>query len=280
MNAQQLEIREQQKASWNKFSSGWKKWDDLTMEFLGPMGHAIVDYLQPSGAQQVLDIAGGTGEPGISIARRLNGGSVIITDLAPEMLEVALEKINAQHLKNVEVKACDVCELPFEDNRFDAVSCRFGFMFFPDMQLAANEILRVMKPGARFATTVWNIPEKNFWVTSIMGTIARIMELPPPPPEVPGMFRCAKPGRMEEIFRAAGLQDYREQEVVSKLNAGTVDMFWNMMTEVGAPIVAALSKADEPTKQRIKKEVFETVRERYPGDVNIDASAILITGKK
>jgi SAM-dependent methyltransferase len=148
------------------------------------------------------------------------------------------------------------------------------------MQLAANEMARVLKPGGKIAVSVWNVPEKNFWVTSIMGTINRNMELPPPPPGSPGMFRCSKPGLMKEIFEKAGFREVTEKEVASKLRIGTVDRYWEMMTEVGAPIVAALSKADDAMKEKIKKEVFEQITQRYPGDVALEASAIVIAARK
>lgn len=280
MNPQLEEIREQQKESWNKFSPGWKKWDDLVMDFLKPMGDEIIAGIKPSGNDKVLDIASGTGEPGLTIATMLRKGTVTITDLSDDMLLIAKENADRRGITNIETLACDVCELPFADNHFDAISCRFGFMFFPDMQLAANEMLRVLKPGGRIATSYWNIPEKNFWVTSVMGTINKNMELPQPPSGAPGMFRCCKPGLMKEIFKNEGFKNIAEKEVASKLNSGTVETFWNMMTEVGAPIVAALSKADDDLKEKIKKEVFELVKSKYPGYVAIDASAIVISGEK
>lgn len=281
MNQQQEEIREQQKQSWNKFSAGWKKWDEMTMDFLKPMGQEIINAIKPTGKQVILDIAAGTGEPGLTIATMLDGGKVVMTDLAEDMLAITRENAATRGISNIETKACDVCELPFEDNSFDAVSCRFGFMFFPDMQLAANEMFRVLKPGAKIATSVWNIPEKNFWVTATMGTINRNMELPPPPSGAPGMFRCCKPGLMEEIFEKAGFKNITEKEIPTKLRSGTIDRYWGMMTEVGAPIVAALSKADEPMRQKIKKEVFELVGQKYPGnDIAIDASALVLMAEK
>jgi len=196
------------------------------------------------------------------------------------MLAIAKENADRRGISNIETKACDVCDLPFADNSFDAISCRFGFMFFPDMQLAASEMFRVLKKGGKIATSVWNGPEKNFWVTATMGTINRIMELPAPPPGAPGMFRCAKPGLMKEVLEKAGFRNITEKEVPSKLNSGTVQTYWDMMTEIGAPIVAALNKADEPMRQKIKKEVFELVAQKYPGHVAIDANAIVISAEK
>ena len=59
MEQQLTEIREHQKATWNKFSPGWKKWDDFTMNFLKPMGDRIIEALNIKEDDQVLDIACG-----------------------------------------------------------------------------------------------------------------------------------------------------------------------------------------------------------------------------
>jgi ubiquinone/menaquinone biosynthesis C-methylase UbiE len=280
MNQQQIEIREQQKESWNKFSGGWKKWDDLFLDFLRPMGDEIVRRIQPADGEKILDIAAGTGEPGLTIAAMIPLGKVVVTDLAEDMLKVAVENAARRGISNIETKACDVCDLPFDENHFDAISCRFGFMFFPDMELAAREMFRVLKPGGRMATSVWDVPEKNFWVTATMGMIQRNMELPPNPSGAPGMFRCCKPGLMKEIFERAGFNTVTETTIPSLLRSGTVETYWNMITEVGAPIVAALSKADAAMKEKIRQEVFELVGRRYPGEVAIEASALVISAEK
>ena len=279
---QELEqIREQQKASWNKFSPGWKKWDDLMMDFLQPMGDEIIKLLRLQATDNVLDIAAGTGEPALTIAKIVTNGKVVITDLSDDMLQIARENAILKGIKNIETLACDVCELPFADNTFDAISCRFGFMFFPDMLLAANEMHRVLKPGGRIATAVWNSPEKNFWVTAAMETINQNMKLPPPPPGSPGMFRCAKDNFIVDLFQQAGFANVSQREVIGKLKSNTTDVYWNLMTEVGAPIVAALSKADEPMKEKIRSEVYQVVNKKYPdGNVQIDSSALVIYGEK
>lgn len=280
MEKQLEEIRDAQKASWNNFSGGWKKWDELMMDFMAPMANAIIQQLALKGQEQVLDIAAGTGEPGLTIAAKLSNGHVTITDLSDDMLAVARENTVARDLRNVTTMACDVSEMPFDNARFDAISCRFGFMFFPDMLLAAKEMKRVLKPGGRVATAVWNGPEKNFWVTAMGGTINQNMQLPAPPPEAPGMFRCADPQKMKSIFESAGFHKVQVTEVTSTLHCGTIDTYWNMMTEVAAPFVAALSKADEPMKKKIKAEVYEKVAAKYPDQqVFIGASAWIIAAE-
>ncbi len=275
------EIRDQQKQSWDKFSSGWKKWDEHTMEFLHPMGDAIINRIRPSGNHHVLDIAAGTGEPGLTIASMIPEGRVTITDLSEQMLEIAADKASQRRLNNIEVKACDVCELPFPDNHFDSISCRFGFMFFPDMQLAATEMARVLKPGGRIATSVWNVPDKNFWITAIMGIIHKNIELPAPPPGSPGMFRCSQPGLVRDIFKNAGLSGVSETEIHSRMKSRSTEHYREMMNDIGAPIVSAMSKADESVRKKIKEEVMEEVSKKITGDeVVIDASALVISAQK
>ncbi|HKI79342.1 MAG TPA: methyltransferase domain-containing protein [Ignavibacteriaceae bacterium] len=279
---QQLEqIREQQKAAWNKFSPGWKKWDAITMDSLKPMGDEIIRMIRPEGNQVILDVAGGTGEPGLTIASMLNGGKVFITDISEGMLEIANENALLREIKNIKIRACDVSELPFDDNTFDAISCRKGFMFFPDMLMAAKELFRVLKPGGRIAASVWDGPEKNFWITATMGTISKNMKLPPPTPGAPGMFRCAKDGLMMDIFSKAGLKNIKQSYVPGKLNCKTTEVYWEMMTEIAAPIVAALSNADDKMKEKIKTEVYQNVNEKYPeGNVVMDSSSIVVYGEK
>lgn len=274
-------IREQQRESWNRFSPGWKKWDSLTMDFLRPMGEEMIRVLNLKGDEYVLDVACGTGEPGLTIAERLKRGKVMLTDLSEEMLKIAEEHAAIRGIQNVETQVCDVCALPFRDYTFDAISCRFGFMFFPDMLLAVREMHRVLKPEGKVALAVWDVPEKNFWITAIMGVINKHINLPPPEPGSPGMFRCALEGIMIQMLCDAGFRNVAVGRIAGKLQAQTTGVYWNMMNEIGAPIVAALSQASPELQAVIKAEVIEKVQERYPeGQVGIASSALIVYGEK
>lgn len=281
MEPQLEQIREQQKETWNKFSPGWRKWDDFTMDFLKPMGEEIIRSLNLKDTDTVLDVAAGTGEPGLTIASIVKNGKVVITDLAEGMLEVAHDNAAKKGITNYETVACDVCELPFEDETFDAISCRFGFMFFPDMLMAAKEMARVLKPGGVMATSVWGVPEKNFWITATMSTLNKNMQLPAPPPGAPGMFRCGNPGFLADLFEQAGLKNVSEKEITGKVNYSDNEIYWNFMNDVVAPVVAAMNKADDAMKLKIKKEVFELVDQKYPDKkAALDYGAVIVCGEK
>ena len=166
------EIRDGQRTVWAGLSTSWEKWDAVIMEQLAPVGAAIVDSLGLRSDQQHLDIASGTGEPGLTVARLAPQGRVVLTDLSAEMLAVATRRAAAQGISNVETRVCSADDLPFGDETFDSVSVRFGFMFFPDLPQATAELVRVLKPGGRICASVWVQPEANPWTTIPMQAIA------------------------------------------------------------------------------------------------------------
>ncbi len=273
------QIREHQKEIWNKFSPGWDKWDAFTMAFLRPMGEAIIRELNLPPTAAVLDIATGTGEPGLTIARNLPRSSVVGTDLAEGMLETARARAKSAGLKNYRTQAADVCALPFPDASFDAISCRMGFMFFPDMALAAREMARVLKRGGRCATSVWMGPEGNPWITTMMATINKHAPQPPPVPGAPGMFRCAAPELIAGLFRDAGFGDVKESVVSGQVVFDSPAQYWELMMDVAAPVVAAMSKIDAATQAKIKADVFAAL-ERPGGKVPLNYSSRIIAGTR
>lgn len=281
MKKEYEEIREQQRTTWNKYSPEWKKWDSLLMSALDPLKEETIRLLDIEKSENVLDIASGTGEPGLSIAGEMKNGRVMLTDLSEKMLEIASENATKRGIANVDTQVCDACELPFADNTFDAISCRLGFMFVPNLLLATEEMYRVLKPEARVVLSVWNVPEKNSWATIIGQTINRHLHLSPPPPDAPGLFRCAKNGLVQGLLQQAGFKNTSEKEVACALNFGNAEIYWNMVTDVTAPLALILSKTDEKLKEKIKAEVQETINQKYPnGNVVIDGSTLVISGTK
>jgi len=143
------EIRDAQRATWAGLSASWEKWDAVIMDQLAPVTAGLIEHLGITDGLHHLDIAAGTGEPGLSIARLAPAGRVVLTDLSEAMLEVAERRARAQGITNIETLVCSADDLPFDDATFDTVSVRFGFMFFPDLAGATVELARVLRPGGR-----------------------------------------------------------------------------------------------------------------------------------
>ena len=275
------EIRDRQRATWAGLSGGWEKWDLVIMEQLRPVGAAMIEGLEIAEDQQHLDIASGTGEPGLSIARLSPKGRVVLTDLAPEMLAVAARRADAQGITNIETKVCSADDLAFGDAVFDSVSVRFGYMFFPDPANATAEFARVLKPGGRLCSSVWIKPEENPWTTILMQAIATEVVLAPPDPDGPNMFRCAAAGQVSAVYEAAGLHDVAEWDVDVELVTSSPAQYWEMMSEHVSLAVAALQQVDEPARKRIAATVIATVGAyEEDGTVRVPGVARCIVGTK
>jgi SAM-dependent methyltransferase len=274
-------IRDGQRAAWAGLAAGWEKWDSLIMDQLAPVGAAIINRLDIAEGQHHLDIASGTGEPGLSIAKLAPRGQVVLTDISPEMLAVASRRALAQGVTNVETTVCSADDLPFSDAAFDSVSVRFGYMFFPDMARATAEFARVLRPGGRLCSSVWVEPSENPWTTIAMQAIATETALIPPAPDAPGMYRCAAPGHVSSLYAAAGLHSISESDVPVALVTTSPDQYWAMISEHVSLAVAALQQVSASARERIGSHAITAVRAfEHNGAIRVPGLARCIVGTK
>lgn len=275
------QIRDQQRETWDRFSTGWQHWDGLVTGWMAPFGDAIIRRAKLREDSEVLDVATGTGEPGLTAATLVPQGRVTLTDLSERMLAVAADHAARRGLSNVATRVGEAGQLPFADRSFDAVLCRFGFMFFPDIPAAAQELVRVTRPGGRISVAVWSTPDQNPWATTVTGTIARHVAVPASPPDAPGLFRCATPGSLREVFARAGLSDLTEEDVSCDLVHDSPEAYWQFMTDVAAPVVSGLARADEPTRDAIRDEVLGLARDHLRhGQVHLRSTATVVCGTR
>lgn len=275
------EIRDLQRVTWAGLSTSWERWDQIIMGQLAPVAAAIIGSLGLTAGQRHLDIASGTGEPGVSIAELCPDGQVVLTDLSAEMLAVAARRATARGVGNVQTRVCSADDLPFPDGAFDSVSVRFGYMFFPDMARATAEFARVLAPGGRLCSSVWVRPEENPWTGIIMEAVATEVELTPPDPEKPSMYRCAAPGRVSELYEAAGLRDVAEWEVPVEMVTRSPEQYWDMISDHVSILAAALQQADRAARERVRERAIARVSTfERDGAVRVPGLARCVVGTK
>jgi SAM-dependent methyltransferase len=155
----------------------------------------------------VVDIGCGTGQATLDAARLAVNGSVLGVDLSSQMLALARETAAAEGLDNVEFQHADAQIHPFETAAFDVAISRMGSMFFGDPVAAFTNIHRAVRPGGRLTLLTWQSLADNEWLTEFRTALAAGRELPTPPPDAPGPFSLADPGRVRTILEAAGFTD-------------------------------------------------------------------------
>jgi len=101
--------------------------------------------------QKALDLAGGTGEIAMKVAKRVgDSGHVVLSDINSSMLEEGKKRvINSGFINNISFELINAEEIPFPDNTFDLVTISFGLRNVTDKLKALKEMQRVIKPGGR-----------------------------------------------------------------------------------------------------------------------------------
>ncbi len=251
------------------------------MQFLHLQGQQISSKLQLQPDDMVLDVAAGTGEPGLSIAATVHHGYVTAIDLSEGMTQISRDKAESRSIANFSALVADACELPFADNTFDKISCRLGFMFFPDMEQAAAELHRVLKPGGKMAGTVWGAPAENRWITTMLGVLKSKVELPAPPPGGPGLFRCAQPGSMSELLSGSGWTGTEESEIHGEMQCRSAEEYWEFMNDVVPPVVAACKDMDPYVKELLLQDLCLALQTRPSGHLqDLSYCARLFSARK
>lgn len=249
---------EGQRQDWNRVAGGWEKWDRLFDEQMAFLNHRLVADARLHAGMNVLDLGSGTGYPALLGAQTVGAaGRVTGMDLAEQMLAAADRKAKRLGLANVSFRTGDVTSLPFEPNTFDAITSRFCLMFLPEIPKAASEIARVLKPGAWIAAAVWSAPEKNPSIGLSMAAIKQVIELPPPDPTAPGIFRLAKPGELAGMFQQAGLVDVTDQEFLADWTYDSADEYYTSLMEIAAPVQNLMAKLTEAQKQDVKQRILQ-----------------------
>jgi demethylmenaquinone methyltransferase/2-methoxy-6-polyprenyl-1,4-benzoquinol methylase len=119
----------------------------------------IADEARPL---NVLDVACGTGDFTIEIARKVPQGSTVVgVDISDGMIAVGLEKLAKLGIDAaLEVADCEA--LPYEDNTFDRISVGFGVRNFEHLELGLSEMYRVLAPGGKLVILELSVPSNAF----------------------------------------------------------------------------------------------------------------------
>lgn len=280
-NAQEYKTR--QRRDWDAVSSGWEKWWETLETGARHISQKLLEMGAVEPGHRVLDIATGIGEPALSAARRVGPrGRVVGCDQAAGMLDIARRRATQEGLNNITFLATDGESLTGLDTEFDAVLCRWGLMFFPDVKASLSRIHEVLVPGGRVAAAVWSTPDRVPSISFAMRTVADQVQAPPPPPDMPNPFALADPDMLRRLFDESGFRDIVIETIPVTFSMPSAEAYTAFTQDIAAPVVALVEGQSPGRQAEIWSLLTEAVREFETGDgsIQFENEAICITGAR
>jgi ubiquinone/menaquinone biosynthesis C-methylase UbiE len=216
---------------------------------LQSVGEELCETLDLRSGQMVLDVAAGNGNVTLAAARRWC--NVVSTDYVPALLERGRARAEAEGL-SVEFKVADAEALSFGDATFDAVVSSFGVMFTPNQDKAAEELLRVCKPGGKIGLANWT---PDGFIGQIFKTLGKYL---PPPAGAKSPALWGTQARIAEMFEAGATSINTEKRHFTFRYRSPDHFLWTFKTFYG-PMLKAFAALDEMNQNALAKDVLALI---------------------
>jgi 2-polyprenyl-3-methyl-5-hydroxy-6-metoxy-1,4-benzoquinol methylase len=219
------------------------------------VGELLCGSVDVHAGERVLDVAAGSGNTAISAARR--GARVTASDFVEPLLETAQARAKIEGL-SLATAVADAQELPFADESFDVVLSTFGAMFARDQQRAADELVRVCRPGGRIGLASW-VPDGLMAANQ-----ALVQQHVPPPPAVVAMPRPVEWGDEDRLRALFGntVSELRTERRVIELFASSAAELVEFNRNWFGPTRAAFAQLDEAGQASLAADLT-AVLERF-----------------
>ena len=243
-----MNYRQENRRRWATTAEGWEAQADWLRNNAMPVSTWMVDAIDPQPGHTVLELAAGIGDTGFLAAELIQpGGTLITSDLVPEMLSAAQRRAEALGIRNVRFRQIDAEAIDQPAASLDGVLSRWGYMLMADPEAALRDTRRVLKPGARVALAAWAAPDDNPWtVLPVQEVVARGLVEPMPPG--PGQFYWAPEGAIAAVLDAAGFVEYDIDTVDFAVRYRSASDWWDITAAMSGRVHAAaagLSRDEE-----------------------------------
>jgi SAM-dependent methyltransferase len=276
------EYRSHSLERWERAARGWGEHRSVFQAGARPVSGWLVDAIEPQPGHRVLELAAGPGDTGLLAAELVApGGTLISTDAAEAMVEVARARAAELRIWNVEFRTLDAEWIDLPTASVDAVLARWAYMLLADPAASLRETRRVLKPGGRVALAAWADPDDNPWISVAQRELLATGVLPPPDPAEPGMFAFRDPATIAALLDEAGFDDVVVDQLDLVWRYPDLDAWWDVQIDVSPTLyrgVAALTPAQrDEVRDAIDAGLAEYVAEdgsvALPGRTHVAAAS-------
>jgi len=231
-------------------------------QYLGPMffepyAIEVSNRIDPSSIDVALELASGTGRVTRHLRNVLPSTSKLIaSDISPDMLAVAKEKLKAA---NIDWQIIDAQELAFDDDSIDLVVCCFGYMFVPEKSKAFAEVHRVLRAGGMFLLTTWDNLEL-IGASHVYRNIAKKYLEEPLPESCNLPFSMNDESAIKEMLQKAGFSKISIEKVSKVSVSATAKEATEGLTQGGSIYNAIMSRNPDwigEIKALVEKELAQ-----------------------
>lgn len=240
-------------------------------EVIPSLGPALVEAVGVRPGERVLDVAAGTGNAAVPAAQA--GARVVASDLTPELLEQG----RVAHGEDIVWREADAEHLPFDDGEFDvALSC-VGVMFAPHHQQAADELVRVVRPGGRLGLLSWT---PQGFIGQLFATMKPFVAPPPPGASPPPLWGDEDHVRGLLGDRVTDVRAVRQDLVVDRF--ATPEEFRDFFRDHYGPTLKAYeaNAADPERTAALDAALLDLARRQLEGGAAMAWEYLLLTATR
>jgi SAM-dependent methyltransferase len=273
----QHEFRAGQRRDWDQASKGWREWSEFIDRMTAPVSERLMTMARVERGQRVLDVAAGYGEPSLTAAKIVGReGEVVATDISAGMLAYGRERAAAAGLQNIEFVESDAASLDFPPGSFDAAVSRWGIIFEPDGEGAAGRVRGFLKPGARMAISSWGPPERVPFMGVPMGTVMKVLDVPPPPPGRPGPLSRPTPAAIGGLLEGGGFSGVEVDELEITFEYDSAEEFARSVQELVPPITNLVASHPSDVQKQVWEAVTDAARAHVSGDGSLRLTNLVL----
>ena len=246
----------------------------VARQVISELGPTLVRAADIQPGQRVLDVAAGSGN--VAIPAALAGADVVASDLCPELLEAGRHDADARHAR-LAWEEGDAEALPYADAEFDAVTSCVGVMFAPHHQAAADELVRVCRPGGTLGLISWT-PEG--FIGQMFATMKPYAAPPPEGAQPPPLW-----GREAHVTELLGdkVTDLRATKQTLRVTAfDSPEAFRDFFKATYGPTIAVYRRiAEQPDQvEALDQALAELARGYCDESGAMDWEYLLITARR